>query len=201
MTWELMILPFIGGIIGYSTNVLAIRMLFRPYDPIRIPLTPWFLQGLLPKRKDEIAANIGETVEKELLSLDQLEAVVAQGRYQDRVLQLLVEHVDQRVEENLPRLLPSALRTSVRSYVRDAVTKEAEPFMTNAYEQLWKNIRSDVRLGDMVREKVASLDLHELENLVLQVAKDELKHIEVLGAILGFAIGLVQMAFLWLRWL
>lgn len=59
----------IGALIGAVTNHLAIRMLFRPLEAkyigkYRIPFTP----GLIPKRRDELAANLGRTVVKHLLT-------------------------------------------------------------------------------------------------------------------------------------
>ena len=65
-----LIVPMIvGGIIGYITNWLAIKMLFRPYKEIRIlglkvPFTP----GLIPKESKRVAKSIGETVGENLLS-------------------------------------------------------------------------------------------------------------------------------------
>ena len=60
--------PLLGGIIGYITNDLAIRMLFRPRREIRIgkwrvPFTP----GLIPRQRERIAASIGSVVSSELL--------------------------------------------------------------------------------------------------------------------------------------
>ncbi len=61
--------PLIGAVIGYFTNWLAIKMLFRPYKTIRIagirlPFTP----GILPREKDRLAVSLGETVAQELLT-------------------------------------------------------------------------------------------------------------------------------------
>ena len=72
MMIKILIPAFIGGIIGWITNVLAIKMLFRPVYPVRIPLIGIDLQGLLPKRRAEIAVSIGETVEKELINIDDI---------------------------------------------------------------------------------------------------------------------------------
>ena len=64
------IVPMIvGGIIGYITNWLAIKMLFRPHKEIRIlgvklPFTP----GLIPKESRRVAKSIGATVGENLLS-------------------------------------------------------------------------------------------------------------------------------------
>lgn len=66
---DILLSALTGGVIGYFTNWLAIKMLFRPLEEkrilgIKIPFTP----GLIPKEKNRIAKNIGITVEEYLLS-------------------------------------------------------------------------------------------------------------------------------------
>ena len=66
--------PLIGAVIGYITNDIAIRMLFRPRRAkyifgFRLPFTP----GLIPKEKARIAASIGEAVSKNLMNREVLE--------------------------------------------------------------------------------------------------------------------------------
>lgn len=61
--------PLVGAIIGYITNWLAIKMLFRPLEPVylgrfRLPFTP----GILPKEKLKLAESVGDVVSKELLT-------------------------------------------------------------------------------------------------------------------------------------
>ena len=66
--------PIIGGIIGYITNDIAIRMLFRPHKAkyvcgMKIPFTP----GIIPKEKGRIASAIGESISENLMNKDVLE--------------------------------------------------------------------------------------------------------------------------------
>lgn len=66
--------PVIGGIIGYCTNWLAIKMLFRPYNEIKIggkvlPFTP----GIIPRRKDKLARVIGERVHETMFTQQDIE--------------------------------------------------------------------------------------------------------------------------------
>lgn len=66
--------PLLGGIIGYITNDIAIRMLFRPHKAkylfgIKIPFTP----GIIPKEKGRIASAIGGAISENLMSKDVLE--------------------------------------------------------------------------------------------------------------------------------
>lgn len=59
------VIPLIGAFIGWITNVLAIRLLFRPHRPFQFLF--WTFQGLIPKRRAEIAANVARVVDKDLL--------------------------------------------------------------------------------------------------------------------------------------
>ena len=69
-----LVLPLVwGGLIGYLTNALAIRMLFRPLTRkylfgIPVPLTP----GIIPRRRGELARSIGRMVARDLLSTETL---------------------------------------------------------------------------------------------------------------------------------
>ncbi|WP_225217797.1 DUF445 domain-containing protein [Sporosarcina gallistercoris] len=69
--WILLFMSLIGAVIGGFTNHLAIKMLFRPHEAKyigswRVPFTP----GLIPKRRDELAVQLGRTVTNYLLTPD-----------------------------------------------------------------------------------------------------------------------------------
>ena len=66
--------PAVGALIGYITNYIAIRMLFRPHNAwyvmgIHIPFTP----GIIPKEKSRIAGSIGKAVSENLMNREVLE--------------------------------------------------------------------------------------------------------------------------------
>ncbi len=50
----ILILTIVGGLIGWITNILAIKLLFRPIKPVKIPILNIEILGLIPKRKNEI---------------------------------------------------------------------------------------------------------------------------------------------------
>lgn len=69
MMWDVILAPVVGGIIGYITNDLAIKMLFHPYKPIyigkfHVPFTP----GLIPSQKERIAKGLGNVIGGQLLN-------------------------------------------------------------------------------------------------------------------------------------
>ncbi len=61
-----LVFPFVGALIGYITNVLAVWMIFNPKKPKNFKLFKW--QGLVPKSKPRISENLSTTVEKELVN-------------------------------------------------------------------------------------------------------------------------------------
>jgi uncharacterized membrane protein YheB (UPF0754 family) len=66
--------PISGGIIGYFTNWLAIKMMFRPHQPkyilgMKIPFTP----GLIPKERGRIAEAVGTSISENLMNKEVLE--------------------------------------------------------------------------------------------------------------------------------
>ena len=72
--WILIAPPVLGGIIGYFTNDLAIKMLFRPYKPIRVsgrqlPFTP----GLIPRNQERLAKRVSDTIMGSLLTPEELQ--------------------------------------------------------------------------------------------------------------------------------
>lgn len=74
---KILFMVVIGAVIGGFTNLLAIRMLFRPYKPIHIlgkqlPFTP----GLIPKRQDELAKQLGKLVVDHLITPESIQSKV-----------------------------------------------------------------------------------------------------------------------------
>ena len=60
----------VGTLIGWFTNYLAIKLLFRPHREINFLF--FKIQGLIPKRRDEISENIAGVVEQELISVSDI---------------------------------------------------------------------------------------------------------------------------------
>lgn len=196
--WELVFLPFMGALIGWLTNMVAIRMLFRPRAPLKLPLLPWTLQGLLPKRRRELARSAADTVDKDLLPMDEIVRRVEEMGYEQHLVTEIARHVDRRLETSLPRWIPTPVRSAARDYVREVVENESRTLIIRISESTLERMKQDAHLGSLVEDKINSLDLADLEQLILGLARQELKHIEYLGALLGGMVGVIQAVFvLW----
>ena len=101
--------PLVGAFIGYLTNRVAIRMLFRPLKAwhigrLKIPMTP----GVIPSKRHELAANIGEMVGEHLLTGDEISRALQKEGFQEH-LQILIES---KISSNMKKDLGS-LRTII----------------------------------------------------------------------------------------
>lgn len=188
------ILPALGAFIGWSTNTLAIRMLFHPRRPWRIPLLGLTLQGLLPRRRHELARAIGEVVGEQLLAPEFLAARLASARVRAEVAAHVTASVRQRVATALPAALPRPLVGVVADVLAEVARREVDGFLTSSLPHVLQTAKDEMDLAGAVEERLNQLSLAELEDLVVRLARREIRHIEVLGGVIGFLVGLVQAA-------
>jgi uncharacterized membrane protein YheB (UPF0754 family) len=184
----------IGALIGWVTNVIAIRLLFRPYQPIVIPGVKYSLQGLIPKRQKEIAAAIGRIVSDELLTGQDIAESLAREDIREKILDKVKPLVQERVMAKLPALIPLSLQATIAELLSRLLTQEIGRFLEHPEEVFGEaeleNIRAEI--SNIVENKIISFEMMKLEELIQRVARTELRTIELLGGALGFLIGLVQ---------
>ncbi|MDA8234399.1 MAG: DUF445 family protein [Clostridia bacterium] len=195
MSWKIMMLPVVGGIIGWITNLLAVKMLFRPYQGITLPWVNYTLQGLIPKRQKEIARLVGRVVEKELLGAEDIIRHLQKTELTGNLAQSAGKLVQERVMAKIPTFLPMSLRAVASEIIGDILKKEVPVLIDRLLDKMEEDILANLRFGEVVEEKIKGLDMRQMEALVLTVAARELKHIEYLGFILGFLIGCLQILF------
>lgn len=189
---QLFAIPVIGALIGYITNVFAIKMLFRPQQPIRLIF--FELQGLLPKRQREIASSIGELIEERLLSLDDLFDSVDTPEVRRRILTEVVQALKVRLRKTLLRIVPDKLYRLIEDNLEKIVRQEADQIIHKAIKSGRESVTTQLSVRQMVEDKINGFDLNELEKMIRQVSSTELRFIEILGGILGFLLGLIQVA-------
>lgn len=185
---------FIGAAIGWITNVIAIKLLFRPYRTIRIPMINWELQGLIPKRQKDIAAAIANVVSSELITGHDVVTSLAREEIKEKVVKKVRKLVEERVVDRLPFMLPQVLQAALAEYVSNLLAQEVANVLENPEHVLSsddiQDFKSEITL--IVENKILSFDMQRLETIIQSLAKTELRHIELLGGVLGLLIGLLQ---------
>jgi uncharacterized membrane protein YheB (UPF0754 family) len=188
---RILILATIGGLIGYITNVVAIKLIFRPIVAYKLPILNIEVLGLIPKRRADIAKNIGEIVQNEFLSMDEILSNVINDEDKNNISQYIKIRVKMLLNEKMS-FIPTPIKSIVHGYIEDIIDEEIKSSIDDLSSDLINKATTRINIQEMVESKINELDLYELENIILKVAKEELKHIEQLGLILGFGIGIIQ---------
>ncbi|MCT4594108.1 MAG: DUF445 family protein [Anaeromicrobium sp.] len=193
MFWiKLLILTTIGAMIGWITNILAIKLIFRPLEPVKIPLTNSYFQGLIPKRQSEIAKSVGEMIEKELLSMEELIDRILSQANKEEIINIIKVKINGIIEEKMPPFIPTPFKGMIQEYIEDVIEKEGNGALEDIMDELVDKAIDSVKINEIVEEKINDFPLPKLEEIVMTIAKKELKHIEILGGILGGMIGIIQ---------
>ena len=188
---RILILAIIGGLIGYITNVIAIKLIFRPINPIKRPILNIEIIGMIPKRKTEIATNIAKVVEEQFISVDEITDNIITEQDKQHIIDYIKVRVKLILSEKMT-LIPSTIRNLVQNYVSEIIEDEIREGIDELSEEMIIKTKNRINIKEIIENKINELDLYELETIILQIVKNELRHIEVLGLILGFFIGIVQ---------
>ncbi|NLM11472.1 MAG: DUF445 family protein [Clostridiaceae bacterium] len=188
---KLLLLAIVGGFIGWITNFIAIKLLFRPFKPVKL-LLGYKIQGVIPSRKPELAVSIGNVIENQLLAPKE----ILNGLVSDKDINLLKETIVTNVidilKDKLPGFLHGFTDKTIRKQLDAFMEKDGDRYIREMLNNVITNATDNLKISDMVAEKINALDLASFESIVLSVVNKELKHIEYLGGILGFLIGLIQ---------
>ncbi len=189
------VLPLLGGVIGYVTNRIAVKMVFRPIRPVSV--LGFQVQGLVGRRQPELAASIGRVVGQHLVEHDDIVRALHAMDLEKLVRGALDRGLEEKVAELRKMPLVGGFLTDER--VADLRESLVRGFLENEellLEEIERAVEEGLDVQALVREKVAAFPVEQLEKLVLEVAARELRAIEVLGGVLGLLIGFIQVAVL-----
>ncbi len=148
--------PVIGAVIGYLTNSIAIKMLFKPYQEwrimgIKVPFTP----GVIPRHREEIARNIGKMVGNILLNEETLKKQLSSSHSQEVLDKVLHKNIDDLLDYDAPalyKMIPNSLQALFNSY----------------YSKIKQSLRKtlfQLFSGDIFRKMIHSIILFKLDEV------------------------------------
>lgn len=165
MNYNLLIRPIIGAGIGYITNWIAVKMLFRPLNPVKIgnftlPFTP----GIIPKNKPRIAEAIGNAISQNLLTEESLR------------LTLLSEEKKAEIEANIKKSLERYMQENsitIKDFLCSNISEKnlvkiKENLSTSLSESIFSSIK-DSNLGDIVSDQILIVANEKLKGSILGI--------------------------------
>jgi uncharacterized membrane protein YheB (UPF0754 family) len=156
--WVVALPPITGGIIGYYTNDLAIKMLFRPYRAIKVgnmvlPFTP----GLIPRNQDRLAQRISNAIMSSLLTPEEMQKVAQRLLQTERMqsaiqwlLELALDQIRADTQQKTVKILANILKDFVgQSLPRvTAVLARRDDFLKIQFNQIFDRVLLDYHLDD-----------------------------------------------------
>ena len=186
-------LPFIAAITGWLTNWVAVKMLFHPVKPLNLGL--FTVQGIFPKRQKAMAEKLGKIVATELFSIDD---IVSKMKSADNteVLSFVESKLDDFINVKLSTSMPMLamfLNDDLKNKIKTALLNEIGEVIPGIIDTYANKLKEEVNIEHIVYDKVINFSSDKMEEVLYSIMKKEFKFIEVLGGILGFFIGLIQL--------
>ena len=197
-TWLVLFLtvPTITGIIGWVTNMAAVKMIFHPAKFFGIRPIGW--QGILYKQGHKFATGVADMVNDNLITPEELASRFKAEDLED----IIAKHLDPEIPatcaeiakevvgegtwENLPDNVKDMIVGQVRIQVR-TISKEV-------FEDMQQRAPEFLDIHGIVYEQLAGENVARLARLTKKIGKSEFKFIEIYGGVFGFIIGLAQVA-------
>ena len=151
--------PVVGAAIGYFTNYIALRMLFRPHQAkyfmgIHIPFTP----GIIPKEKHRIAASIGKAVSENLMNREVLEKSLLSDDMLSKVGSAIDEFVTTQSGND------ETIEQFARQYLTDDDINSMRTDVSNGIVKMITSKLQDNSLGDKIAHMATEHALEKTRN-------------------------------------
>lgn len=210
--WVYLVVPFTAAFIGWSTNILALKMTFYPVDFVGIEAdnNEWFgirpigwegvnkigWQGIIPAKAGEMAGKAVDMMLGKLIDLQeqfaQIDPEIVADEMTPRLEALSRQIIDEAMTEHMPLVWHQLSQRR-----RERIYKEAAAEFPHAIAVIMNDVKEHIdELFDVKAMVVRALttDKRLLNYIFLKVGKDEFKFIERSGFYFGFLFGIVQMA-------
>lgn len=186
-------LPLYAAVLGAATNWLALTMVFRPLNPIKIG--PWSLQGVFLKRQDEVADHFARLTTMEMLSVRHLMAEILMGPRSHRTKQLIKKHMRPLLESGVVRTA-TQITLGPQGYLelKETIADKAI-LMTMGPISEPKFNRDRAKIIERIfSERMRALSSLEFQDLLRPAFQEDEWIFVVLGAVTGLIAGMIQMS-------
>ena len=189
----LLLLPVIASLIGWFTNYLAVKMLFHPRIPFRF--LGISIQGVFPKRQKQLAEKLGTLVAEELFSIKEVTLKLKELATSEESMDLVGKRIEKTIREKLVKSFPMLamfLTDDMVEKVTNLFKTELQDFLGESAQDIGNKLEESLDVKELVREKVEAFSSDKLEEILFSIMRKEFRFIEMIGAVLGFLLGCVQ---------
>lgn len=190
------LLPVGGLVVGYITNFLALKLIFRPVHPIKIgPLT---IQGLFMKRQNEVSEEYARILSEELLTSEKIFEFVVRNNCMESLADIARKHVKNVVDTTTGSTKKTVLKLAfgtakyerIKHLAAEMFVQELPSSLTSMFDYADRSLQ----IGQTLEFKLKSLSKIDFEDVLHPIFREDEFTLIVVGAVLGAIAGLIQMA-------
>jgi uncharacterized membrane protein YheB (UPF0754 family) len=189
------VLPIAGVLIGYTTNLLGIRMIFEPVHPRRVG--PFSIQGLFLKRQPEVAGFYADIIANDIVTMGNMAEDLMYGPNSDRTRQMIETALRPAVDRAVGRARP-AVRAAVgrREYdtIRTSVAVEVADYTVAPLADADFNRSQSDGIREFVAARMRRMDPEDFSEMLRTAMREDEWLLYLHGAVLGFGAGLLHLA-------
>ena len=193
MNYWLFTIPVISAVIGWVTIRVAIKMFFHPREPKRIFGISF--HGIFPKKQQQIAEKSGKLVSAEFLSFSDIEQKISNPENLKKVTPMIEKQVDDFLKVKLSGEMPflsGFIGDKTIASLKKIFMQEIEILFPQIMKQFAANLKNELDPEHLVIKKISSFSSDKLEELFYRVMSKEIRFVGLLGAGIGFIIGMIQ---------
>ncbi|MEX2589840.1 MAG: hypothetical protein WD334_06520 [Chitinophagales bacterium] len=192
------ILPLGGLIVGFATNWLALKLIFRPLKPYKFG--PFVLQGMFIKRQPEVSEVYSEIFAKEILTPGNIFDHVLKNQGADRLIAITQQHLKEGFDEiagTADRIvLKLVAGTEKYASVRNMVVSEFIEVLPLSVKDMLERDLISIDIQSNLELNMKALTAVEFEGALHPIFQEEEWLLILIGAMLGLGAGFLQLVFL-----
>jgi uncharacterized membrane protein YheB (UPF0754 family) len=178
----------VGAVIGYVTNYVAIKLLFRPYKPVKIGNITIFPAGVIPREKKALAKKVGDVVNNYILSHDEIKKIVTSDEVKKELESFLDKKIEFFLSQNITNIVPKEEFAKNLALFVDEIIQNKFPMFASFLNQdqiyrLFVEMDLDLRLDKFVNKNIIKQKLmveiekfleNELPEILLKAKIDKI---------------------------
>ena len=189
------LLPLCGVVIGYTTNWMALWMIFEPKEPRQVG--PLRLFGLFMRRQPEVAGVYSKIIADDIVNLQNIGEELLHGPRSDRTRRVIERSLRPAIDRAVGAARP-AVRVAVgaREYdaIRDSVAVEAAEHTMEPLTDPEFNRRQSVAVRELIATRMREMAPLDFQELLRSAMREDEWLLLLHGAVLGFVAGLIHLA-------
>lgn len=189
------VLPIGGVIIGYITNLLALRMIYSPVRPRKVGPFTW--QGLFLKRQHEAADVYAKIIAEDVMTLQHIATELLTGPRNDRTRRMIEEAIKPAVDRALGPtrgFVRAAVGARQFDTIQASVGAEAVQYTMTPLADAEFSSRQSKHVYTLISSRMRQLAPEEFALMLRSVTEQDEWLLLLHGAVLGFGAGLIHLA-------